>query len=93
MQATRQQLSVQLSVILAAVCVVFLLIGGAAEADEVPGPVIEHVVSTGDTLWSIASEHVGPGEDVRPLIDRIRELSGLDTSVIVPGQILSVPAN
>ena len=91
MQTTRSQLSVQLSVLLATVCAVFLLIGGAAEAEEPPGPAIEHVVSAGDTLWEIATEHVVPGEDVRPLITAIKERSGLTSSALQPGQVLQIP--
>ena len=91
MQTTRKQLSVQLSVLLATVCAVFLLIGGAAGADEVPGPSVEYVVAQGDTLWEIASEQVAPDEDVRPLIREIRELSGIESSTLQPGQVLQVP--
>jgi transcriptional repressor NrdR len=58
MQNTRSQLSVQLSVLLATVCAVFLLIGGAADADEVPAPAVEYVVEHGDTLGEIAAGHV-----------------------------------
>ena len=93
MQTTRPQLSVQLFVILAAVFVVFLLIGGAADAGAPPAPAVEYVVSAGDTLWEIATQHVAPGEDVRPVILQIRELSGLDTSTIVPGQVLTIPGS
>ena len=77
MQTTRKQLSVQLSVLLATICIVFLLIGGAADAEGPPGPAIEHVVRSGDTLWAIASEHVGDDGDVRFLVEAIKERSGL----------------
>ncbi|MFZ0014212.1 MAG: LysM peptidoglycan-binding domain-containing protein [Acidimicrobiia bacterium] len=91
MQMTRSQLSVQLSVLLATVCAVFLLIGGAADAEEVPGPSIEYVVAQGDTLWDIASDHVGAATDVRPLIREIKELSGIQSSSLQPGQVLQIP--
>jgi Tfp pilus assembly protein FimV len=91
MQTTRPQLSVQLSVLLATVCAVFLLIGGAADAEEPPGPSVEHVVTTGDTLWEIAAEHVAEGDDVRPMIVAIKERSGLTTSTLQPGQVLHIP--
>jgi hypothetical protein len=93
MQTTRTQLSVQLSVLLATICIVFLLIGGAADAEEPPGPAIEHVVVAGDTLWEIASAHVGAGEDVRFLVDAIRDRSGLTTSDLQVGQLLLIPLN
>ena len=91
MQITRKQLSVQLYVLLATVCAVFLLIGGAADAGEGPGPSIQYVVAQGDTLWEVASDHIGPDQDVRPLIQEIRELSGIQSSALQPGQVLQIP--
>ncbi|HZD22355.1 MAG TPA: LysM peptidoglycan-binding domain-containing protein [Acidimicrobiia bacterium] len=91
MQTKRPQLSVQLSVLLATVCVVFLLIGGAAGADEVPAATIEYVVAEGDTLWEIASGFAASGQDVRPLISQIKELSGIQSSSLQPGQVLQIP--
>jgi LysM repeat protein len=49
------------------------------------------VVSAGDTLWEIASEHVADGEDVRPLIQAIKERTGMASSAIQPGQVLQIP--
>jgi len=91
MQITRSQLSVQLSVLLATICAVFLLIGGAADAEEPPPPAIEYVVAQGDTLWDIASRHMEVGADVRPLITEIKERSGIESSAIQPGQVLQIP--
>jgi nucleoid-associated protein YgaU len=90
-QITRKQLSVQLSVLLATICAVFLLIGGAAEAEEPPGPAVEHVVAAGDTLWDIASEHVDAGDDVRVVVDAIKERSGIESSALHVGQVLQIP--
>ncbi len=61
--------------------------GGATESATV-----EHRVRSGDTLWAIASEHVAPGDDVRVLIEDIRTVNGLTSSVIRPGQVLVIPA-
>jgi nucleoid-associated protein YgaU len=91
MQITRTQLSVQLSVLLATVCVVFLLIGGAADAEVPSAPAIEHVVSAGDTLWEIASGYVVEGDDVRPMVHAIKERSGITSSTLQPGQVLRIP--
>ncbi len=87
----KQQLSVRLSVFIAAAVAVFLLIGGAAEAEGPPQTGVEYVVATGDTLWGIAAVHTGPGDDVRDLISDIKQLSGIETSTIHPGQILRIP--
>jgi len=91
MHISRSQLSVQLSVLLATVCTVFLLIGGAANAEAPPSPAIEYVVEQGDTLWGIAGEYAGPDADVRPIIDEIMALSGITTSALQPGQVLQIP--
>jgi nucleoid-associated protein YgaU len=47
-------------------------------------------VETGDTLWSIASSVAGDS-DVRLVVDRIRQLNGLRSPDIVPGQVLQLP--
>lgn len=91
MEMTRTQLSVQLSVLLAAICAVFLLIGGAAEAEVPPGPAVEYVVASGDTLWEIASDYVDDGDDVREVVSAIKERSGITSSSLQVGQVLQVP--
>ncbi|MEE9299207.1 MAG: LysM domain-containing protein [Acidimicrobiia bacterium] len=52
---------------------------------------IEHRVTAGDTLWDIAAEYTDPGEDIRETIHDIMRANGLDSSVIVVGQVLVVP--
>jgi nucleoid-associated protein YgaU len=91
-QKTELQLSVRLSLLLAVVCMVFLVIGGSAGADIPPSAPTEYVVEPGDTLWGIASASAGPGEDVRRLVTDIARLSGVDAGSIFPGQVLLVPA-
>ena len=90
-QTAKRQLSVRLSVFLAAVCTVFLLIGGAAEAEGPPPPTVEHVVGSGDSLWSVASAYVLAGDDVRQLVADIKTLSGITSSTLHPGQVLLIP--
>jgi len=48
-------------------------------------------VQPGQTLWQIALR-VAPRDDPRDTVDRIRTLNGLDTTAVLPGQRLVVPA-
>jgi LysM repeat protein len=91
MQTAPSQLSVRLSVLLTTVSIVFLLIGGAAEAETPPPPTIDYVVEPGDTLWAIAAAHTEPGEDIRDTIAEIIQVSGAADSMIRPGQVLQIP--
>lgn len=91
MDTAPTRLSVRLSVILTTVCVVFLLIGGAADAEGPPPPTIDYVVDDGDTLWAIASIHTGSGDDIRTTIAAIMELNELEGATIHPGQLLRIP--
>lgn len=86
-----RQLSVRLSMLLVAVVTVFLLIGGAAGAETPPPPTTEYVVRSGDTLWGIASNHVGPDQDLRGMVENIKRASGIVTSTLHPGQVLLIP--
>jgi LysM repeat protein len=90
MQKATLQLSVRLCLLLAAVCLVFLMIGGSADA-EAPGSVVEYVVVPGDTLWGIAAARTGSGGDIRRLVSDIVELSAVENGMIIPGQILLLP--
>ena len=93
MQMANLQLSVRLSLLLAAVCVVFLMIGGSAEADIPASDPVEYVVASGDTLWSIAAGNSGPDQDVRRLVADISRLSGVGADSIFPGQVLLIPTD
>lgn len=63
----------------------FLKVEGVEE--KVP---IEVVVSAGDTLWNIAEQYYPKEMDLRPFIDQIKEINGLETVLIVPGQRLQL---
>ncbi len=64
--------------------------GPAASAVTGPATALV-VVQPGETLWSIA-QHLAPQADPRATVQRIRELNGLGSAVVVPGQPLVVPA-
>ena len=75
-----------------------VLLLATAVAAETPdaggdaGAVSTHVVVSGDTLWDIASRHTDPGGDVRRTVFDIQRASGLEGSLLVPGQVLRIPA-
>lgn len=51
----------------------------------------EYRVRPGDTLYKIALEYAGNGEDYRDLVYYIIEINGIKNSMIYPGQVLLVP--
>ena len=92
MQIAVPQLSVRLALLVAGICAVFLMIGGSADADTPTAPPTHYIVEAGDTLWSIASDNAGPEVDVRRLVSDIGQISGVENSVIFPGQVLLIPS-
>jgi nucleoid-associated protein YgaU len=49
------------------------------------------VVQQGDSLWLIAGR-TAPSADPREVVTRIRELNGMRSNLIQPGQVLLVPS-
>jgi nucleoid-associated protein YgaU len=63
-----------------------------ATGDRGAAPVTEKVVvDEGDTLWGIATRVGGPGE-TRTVMYEIEKLNHLESSALVEGQVLLVPA-
>ncbi len=50
-------------------------------------------VTSGDTLWGIASRAAGEGQDVREVVYHICEANGLKSKNVYPGQVLKVPVS
>lgn len=68
-------------------------LGGRAVAGE-PGTPLEvtvHTVTPGDTLWGFARRIVEPGQDIREVVDRLRDLNELATGELRVGQTILVP--
>lgn len=89
----RMVLGVLLSVPFAAT---LMVVGSlTADAGTVASPVGSAtgvvVVQPGESLWQIARQ-VAPEADPRATLTAIRELNGLGSDTVVPGQALVVPA-
>lgn len=89
--------SVALVLLMAALALslVDTLAGGRALADDTPAPrpvsTRAVVVEQGDSLWLIA-QRTTPESDPREVVTRIRELNGMQSNLIQPGQVLLIPA-
>jgi hypothetical protein len=76
--------------------VALAVVGLGALANAGPGgaPVPQETavvhVGQGESLWQIA-ERAAPGSDTEAVVDRIRQLNGLNSGEVFPGQPLTVP--
>jgi nucleoid-associated protein YgaU len=56
--------------------------------------IVSYKISTGDTLWTLASRSVNKDEDVRDKIIAIQRLNDISASQqLYPGQIIQIPVN
>lgn len=85
----------QIMKVIAIAAIAGITIGGCfAQEDEKPRPsdylTFEHVVYTGDSLWSLC-ERYGGYEDLQTIIMRVREDNGIDNpGTLQPGQKIKV---
>lgn len=70
---------------------VLLFTWASAKAATTSAPMQVMQVQPGDTLWSIARQAGGQQQDVRQVIQEIREMNELGEALIQPGQKLLVP--
>jgi LysM repeat protein len=73
------------------VALVLLLASSVMAAGPEP-ETADYRVRSGDTLWAIAEVVADSDVDLRSVVAQIRDLNDLDSSLIVPGQTLLVPA-
>ena len=53
---------------------------------------VSYRIESGDTLWTVASTMLEPGEDIRNKIIAIRKINGLTPNQsLIPGQIVIIP--
>ena len=50
----------------------------------------DYTVVQGDTLWSIASENLKSGQDIREYIYELREINGMNDCLIYPNQTIKI---
>lgn len=86
-------LVLRMLVLASAVGMVFLLLTSAGAGEPASIATRDHVVTSGDTLWDIASEVADEGADLRRTVSRIIELNELDGGVIHPGDVLALPTD
>lgn len=63
----------------------------SARLGAVATPSIQVDVEPGDSLWSLAREYPIAGLSTNEVVNRIRELNDLDSSLLHPGEQLMVP--
>ena len=88
-----------LAALVALTAVALVLLPGVAVArEEAATPLAQGLVASGDSLWSISQERLGPGApqqrvalEVRRIHELNRDRIGDDPSLIFPGQRLSLP--
>ena len=65
----------------------FRFVNNASPLNEV-----SYRIESGDTLWTLASTMLEPGEDIRNKIIAIRKINGLTPNQsLIPGQIVIIP--
>lgn len=83
-------LLVRLLILVLVLASILLLSSARVDAAQ-PLETVDYRVGAGDTLWGIAGSVTEPGADTRATVQAIREINGLETTTIRPGQVLSVP--
>ena len=81
-----------ISIIAIVICMCLSVINGSAEVSGSSMAVYETVVvKPGDTLWDIAGEYIGPGQDIRNFMHEIEQANGITDGVLIAGQELIIP--
>ena len=77
---------------LAMALVFLLLLAQRVQAGSGLIPTEPYRVTSGDTLWDVATDYTVAGGDVRETVELIQRASGIDTALVRPGQVLQVPS-
>ncbi len=71
------------------ICTVMAMIGIPATSAS-NGDYVAVTVSTGDSLWGIVSK-MYPDENIRKVVDEVKEINNLESSCIAVGDTLLIP--
>jgi LysM domain len=82
----------RVSLVFALLLIGVVVAGRSADGSEATLAGARYVVKTGDTLWEIARRLAGPYEDVRPVVDSLRQENGLGTAPLLAGDVLVLPS-
>lgn len=77
---------------LALALVFLLLLAQRSDAGASARPTESYRVISGDTVWDLATDRTPAGEDVRATVRLIQRLNDLDGGLIMPGQVVLLPA-
>nr|MBO2507628.1 hypothetical protein [Bacillota bacterium] len=80
-----------LALLLAVLSVLVMPLIFPARAHDGDAATVTVVVRPGDTLWELARTYGPQDADTRLTVHRIRQLNGLATAAIRPGQRLQIP--
>jgi hypothetical protein len=64
-----------------------------AAGEESPRLADTYIVAPGETLWEIATDLRGPGEDTRDIIDEIISLNGFENAGLRAGEQILLPVS
>jgi len=80
------------SLVIGILCLTFVYSFGLMTAEgAITQEYVNYTVNAGDSLWSIAELYNIHDKDTREVIYDIRQVNGLATSMIYPGQTIQVP--
>ena len=71
--------------------VVMVFSGVAGASNDDPRVMQSITVSSGDTLWSLVSEHYDYKGDIRAAIYEVKQINGLQSANLRVGDVLLIP--
>ncbi len=94
----RRQLSSFSYILLSLLCLTIMLLCGPWNSDTAEAQTADNfssmkpiMVQSGDTLWQLVAEHCYYQGDIRRAIYDVKQMNGLKSADIYPGQILYMP--